>query len=50
MRWYECVVPTDFVTAAELKSWFDDADDGDNITVDYYLGNFSDNRADVPSR
>ncbi|WP_292473005.1 hypothetical protein [Methanosphaera sp.] len=40
-------VPTDFVTAAELKSWFDDADDGDNITVDYYLGNFSDNRANV---
>jgi hypothetical protein len=40
-------VPTDFVTAAELKSWFEDAEDGANITVDYYLGNFSDNRTNV---
>ncbi len=40
-------VPTDFVTSAELKTWFDDADDGDNITVDYCLGNFSDNRTNV---
>ena len=40
-------VPTDFVSAAGLQSWFDDADDGDNITVDYCLGNFSDNRTSV---
>lgn len=40
-------VPTDFVTAAELESWYEYADDGDNITVDYCLGDFSDNRTSV---
>lgn len=40
-------VPTDYVSAAELKSWADDAKDGYNITVDYYLGGFSDNRTGV---
>ncbi|MCD7781527.1 MAG: hypothetical protein LUG89_02355 [Methanosphaera sp.] len=40
-------VPTDYVTASELKSWFNSADDGDNVTVDYYLGNFNDNRTGV---
>ena len=40
-------VPTDFVSAASLKSWFETADDNDNITVDYYLGKFNDNRTAV---
>ena len=40
-------VPTDFVKAADLKSWFEHAKDGANVTVDYYLGNFSDNRTNV---
>lgn len=40
-------VPTDFVTAEGLKTWFETAEDGDNITVDYYLGNFSDGRSSV---
>ncbi len=40
-------VPTDFVSAAGLTSWFKNAKDGANITVDYYLGNFSDNRSNV---
>jgi hypothetical protein len=40
-------VPTDYVSAEELKSWFEDAKDGSNITVDYYLGGFSDNRTSV---
>lgn len=40
-------VPTDFVSAAGLQDWFESAEDGDNITVDYYLGNFSDNRTSV---
>lgn len=40
-------VPTDYVSAAELKTWSESAKDGDNMTVDYYLGNFSDGRAGV---
>lgn len=40
-------VPTDFVSAASLQSWFNTSKDGDNITVDYYLGNFSDNRSSI---
>lgn len=40
-------VPTDFVSAKELSTWFETAKDGDNMTVDYYLGNFSDNRTGV---
>ena len=40
-------VPTDFVSAQGLKTWFETAKDGSNITVDYYLGNFSDNRTSV---
>jgi hypothetical protein len=40
-------VPTDYVSAAGLQSWFKNAKDGANITVDYYLGNFSDNRTSV---
>ncbi len=40
-------VPTDFVSAASLKEWFNSSKDGDNITVDYYLGDFSDKRNGV---
>lgn len=40
-------VPTDFITAAGLKEWFKTAKDGSNVTVDFYLGNFSDGRAGV---
>lgn len=40
-------VPTDFITAEGLKTWFETAKDGSNVTVDYYLGNFSDNRTSV---
>lgn len=40
-------VPTDFISAAGLKEWFNSSKDGANITVDYYLGNFSDNRTAV---
>lgn len=40
-------VPTDFVTAESLKSWFNSSKDGDNITVDYYLGDFNDKRNGV---
>lgn len=40
-------VPTDYVSASEIKSWADYADDGSNITVDYYLGGFNDNRTGV---
>ncbi|OED30647.1 hypothetical protein [Methanosphaera sp. WGK6] len=40
-------IPTDYVTAAELQSWFDSASNGSEIAVDYYLGNFSDDRANV---
>ncbi|MBE6493088.1 MAG: hypothetical protein E7Z84_00565 [Methanosphaera stadtmanae] len=41
-------VPTDFVTASALKSWLNDtAHDGDNITLDYGLGYFNDNRSAI---
>ncbi|RAP47592.1 MAG: hypothetical protein BZ136_06070 [Methanosphaera sp. rholeuAM74] len=40
-------VPTDFVSAEELKSWANSSSDGSNITVDYYLGDFNDNRSGV---
>ncbi len=40
-------VPTDFVSASGLQSWFSTAKDGNNITVDYYLGKFNDNRTGV---
>ncbi|MBE6489012.1 MAG: hypothetical protein E7Z86_09905 [Methanosphaera stadtmanae] len=40
-------VPTDFVSAASLQSWFNSSKEGENITVDYYLGNFSDNRSAI---
>ena len=40
-------VPIDYVSAAELKSWAEDAKEGSNMTVDYYLGGFSDNRPGV---
>ncbi len=40
-------VPTDFVSAESLKSWFNESADGANITVDYYLGDFNDNRTGV---
>lgn len=40
-------VPTDYVSAESLKSWFNTSKDGSNITVDYYLGSFSDNRTSV---
>ena len=40
-------VPTDFVSANSLKTWFETANDGNNVTVDYYLGNFNDNRTGV---
>lgn len=40
-------VPTDFVSAKGLLTWCETAKDGANITVDYYLGNFSDGRAGV---
>lgn len=40
-------VPTDYVSAKELQNWFKTAKDGSEISVDYYLGNFSDNRSGV---
>ncbi len=40
-------VPTDFVSAASLKEWFETAKDGSNITLDYYLGGFNDNRTGI---
>lgn len=41
-------VPTDFVSASALKTWLNStADDGDNITLDYGLGYFNDNRSAV---
>ena len=40
-------VPTDYVSAASLKEWFKTANDGSNITLDYYLGGFNDNRSSV---
>lgn len=40
-------VPTEYVSASELKSWAESAKDGSNMTVDYYLGGFSDNRTGV---
>lgn len=40
-------VPTDYVSAAEIKLWAENTDDGANLTVDYYLGGFSDNRTGV---
>ncbi|RAP44760.1 MAG: hypothetical protein BZ135_07725 [Methanosphaera sp. rholeuAM6] len=40
-------VPIDYVSASGLKTWTETAKEGANITVDYYLGNFSDGRASV---
>lgn len=40
-------VPSDYVSTKSLQSWFNSSKDGDNITVDYYLGNFNDNRSNV---
>lgn len=40
-------VPTDYVNASELKDWFKSAKDDANITLDYYLGSFNDNRTGV---
>lgn len=40
-------VPTDYVSASSLKTWFKTAKDGNNVTVDYYLGAFNDNRTSV---
>lgn len=43
-------VPTDFRSAATIKEWAESAADGSNLSVDYYLGNFSDNRSAVYSK
>lgn len=40
-------VPTDFVNASAIKTWFSTAKDGQNITVDYSLGSFNDNRTAI---
>ena len=41
-------VPTDFVSASSLEYWLNNtADDGDNITLEYGLGYFNDNRSAV---
>lgn len=43
-------VPSYFVNTTAMRSWFNSSKDGDNITVDYYLGNFNDKRAPVYGR
>ncbi|PAV07225.1 hypothetical protein [Methanosphaera cuniculi] len=40
-------VPTDYVTAENLKTWMNSSQDGSNITLDYYLGDFNDKRNGV---
>ncbi len=40
-------IPNDYVGTKSFESWFSTAKDGQNITVDYYLGKFNDNRSAV---
>lgn len=44
-------VPHQYLTVKNLKEWYDDADNGDKVAIDYALGNFSDGRNKVvPSK
>jgi outer membrane lipoprotein-sorting protein len=40
-------IPTDYVSSKYVKTWMSTAKDGQNMTLDYYLGNFNDKRSNV---
>ncbi|ADP77138.1 conserved hypothetical protein [Methanothermus fervidus DSM 2088] len=41
-------VPHDYVSVQEIKKWYMNAYEGENITLDYSLNYFNDNRREVP--
>ncbi|MGB8232669.1 MAG: hypothetical protein WCE60_01630 [Methanobacterium sp.] len=40
-------VPTNYVTAAKLKNWYNNSEIGDSIGLDYYLTSFNDGRNSI---